>query len=119
MKPYPASVGLLRFGAVSATHGHGRTAFQELLEQLQPQLTHGSDLLAEFLQLVEIADALHRIGQRIDVDVVRFRDVGQTEEPPCLFRRAFNLDIDLHHGLPFGIVHLGWHMAMAKSIARA
>ena len=69
---------------------------KEVLKQLEPHLTHRRELFGKLLQLLGIADPLHRLGHRIDIDVIGFGDIRQAHERPRLFWRTIDLDLDFH-----------------------
>ncbi len=104
------------FGRLGTSRRAYGTCFYELLEYLQSHLAHrGGKLGRIFLQLLDIAHSLHRLGHRIDIDVVRRRNVGQAHESPRLFRRAVDFDIHFHAVIPSLLgnnVARGAHFAM-------
>lgn len=92
-----SGLGLVaRCARLEPGHGGTGTLFDELLEQLEPHLAHRRNLLGEALQLIHAVHALHRLGNGIDIDIVRPRHIGQAQKAARLFRRAFHLDVDFH-----------------------
>src|SRR3569833_304145 len=79
-----------------AAPGEGATVFHEILEHLEAHLAHRRDLLGEFLQLVDIGHALHRLRDPVDIGRIGLLDIGQPHEPARFFGRAIDLYLDLH-----------------------
>src|SRR3546814_1533102 len=98
-------VRALAAGARRAAHQAAAELAEQRLDEVQPALAHRGPALDHRLHHVWGNALCHQLLDTVQINLVQRLKVGQAEQAPRLFRRAIDLDMELHRS-PFALRRL-------------